>query len=68
MSNLVIIIESNPLIFFENLPATASNHPILLPLPVVVPNSPAYWRILSPILPIISVGKGPDPTLVQYAL
>ena len=68
VSKRVKISASNPLIFAVYLPATPSNHPILLALPVVTPNSPALFLISSPFLPNISVGKGPSPTLVQYAL
>ena len=49
------------------LAATASNHPHLLGLPVVAPNSTPTLAICSPILSFNSVGKGPDPTLVVYA-
>ena len=52
----------------EYFAATASNQPILLGLPVVVPNSPAISLIFSASSPKISVGNGPSPTLVQKAL
>src|SRR6185295_13011137 len=36
--------------------------------PVVAPNSPPAIRNLSPASPCSSVGNGPEPTLVAYAL
>ena len=48
--------------------ATKSNHPQRLALPVVEPNSLPTFAIVKPILSCSSVGKGPLPTLVVYAL
>ena len=48
--------------------ATKSNHPVLLGLPVVAPNSFPCFRNHSPSSPKSSVGNGPEPTRVQYAL
>ena len=52
----------------EYLRAGMSNQPHLLGLPVVEPNSLPLWAIVSPTSSKSSVGKGPAPTLVQYAL
>ena len=48
--------------------ATASNQPQRRGLPVVAPNSLPKSCIFSPTLFKSSVGKGPFPTLVTYAL
>ena len=48
--------------------AGKSIHPHLLFLPVVAPNSLPIRPILSPTSSNNSVGKGPLPTRVQYAL
>src|ERR671916_4846 len=50
------------------LTATRSNHPHLRGLPVVLPNSLPALRMASPVSSRSSVGKGPSPTLVVYAL
>jgi hypothetical protein len=56
-----------PLILFENLTTFRSNHPHLLGLPVVAPNSkPTFYKRV-PISSKHSVGNGPPPTLVVYA-
>ena len=47
---------------------TKSNHPHLLFLPVTVPNSLPIIPNFSPISLSCSVGNGPSPTLVKYAL
>src|SRR5665647_3755356 len=47
---------------------TRSSHPHLLALPVVTPNSKPFSRIHSPVSFSSSVGNGPFPTLVVYAL
>ena len=52
----------------EYLRAGKSSHPHLLGLPVVEPNSFPFLPILLPSSSNSSVGKGPAPTLVQYAL
>ena len=57
-----------PLICMEYLSATRSNQPHLLSLPVVAPYSCPTSLILSPIESKSSVGNGPEPTLVVYAL
>src|SRR3954471_23099513 len=51
-----------------NLKATRSIHPHLLGLPVVAPNSLPVFLSSSPVSSSSSVGNGPPPTLVQYAL
>ena len=48
--------------------AGMSIHPHLLALPVVEPNSFPTFPRCSPMLSFNSVGNGPLPTLVQYAL
>ncbi len=48
--------------------ATKSIQPHLRGRPVVAPNSLPIFLISSPTLSCNSVGKGPLPTLVQYAL
>jgi len=45
-----------------------SSHPTRLGLPVVTPYSRPTSRIVSASFPKISVGYGPEPTLVVYAL
>src|SRR5688572_4842844 len=45
-----------------------SSQPVLLARPVVAPNSNPSLRSLSPVSFSCSVGKGPLPTRVQYAL
>src|SRR3989344_4189656 len=68
ISSFVNATESITLIITAYFPTNASNHPILLGLPVVAPNSfPIFW-IFWPTVFVISVGKGPLPTLVLYAL
>ena len=53
------------MILFINTP---SNQPHLLGRPVVAPTSPPIFAIRSPKSSKISVGIGPSPTLVTYAL
>jgi hypothetical protein len=48
--------------------AGMSSHPTRLGLPVVTPYSRPTSRIVSASFPKISVGYGPEPTLVVYAL
>ena len=63
-SNLV---KAIPLILDKDtacLTRTESNHPHRLCLPVTVPNSCPFLPNNIPSLPLSSVGKGPDPTLV----
>ena len=47
---------------------TASNQPVRRERPVVTPNSPPCLRRYSPDSSCSSVGKGPEPTRVVYAL
>ena len=54
--------------FAEYFKATRSNQPHLLGLPVVAPNSFPSAAIFSPSESNNSVGNGPAPTLVVYAL
>ena len=46
----------------------ASNHPQRRGRPVVTPRSPPMVRSFSPSSSRSSVGKGPEPTRVVYAL
>ena len=55
------------LLMIDFFTATASNHPHLLGLPVVAPNSTPTLLKCSPFSSYISVGKGPEPTRVVYA-
>src|SRR5690606_27059093 len=57
-----------PLIIIEYFREGRSIQPHLLGLPVVEPNSLPSFRILSPSSSKSSVGNGPLPTRVQYAL
>ena len=50
------------------LSATKSNQPQRLFLPVTEPNSLPTLAITSPAFPKSSVGNGPEPTRVVYAL
>ena len=47
---------------------TASNQPVRRGRPVVTPNSPPLVRSASPTSSSSSVGNGPSPTRVVYAL
>jgi hypothetical protein len=47
---------------------TASNHPQRRSRPVVTPTSPPVLRRYSPHSSCSSVGNGPEPTRVVYAL
>src|SRR5580704_2926579 len=67
-SALVITILVTPLIMQANLSATPSIHPQRRGRPVVAPNSFPVFRSSSPVASSSSVGKGPPPTRVQYAL
>ena len=67
-SSFVRAIPSIPPTSIACLTITASIHPHLLGLPVVAPNSLPIFPNLSPISSKSSEGKGPLPTLVQYAL
>ena len=67
-SDFIIFNSVTPLIWIEYFNATRSNHPHRLSLPVVAPYSCPIFLILSPIESNSSVGKGPEPTLVVYAL
>ena len=71
VSKTSIFVSAIPLIpdiIQDCLTNTASNQPHLLFLPVTVPNSFPFSAILSPISHNNSVGKGPLPTRVVYAL
>src|SRR3712207_923544 len=57
-----------PLRAAEYLTATRSSHPHLLGLPVVLPYPLPARRMVSPVSSRSSVGKGPSPALVVYAL
>ena len=64
-------VKANPLI--PEIPTdcfnkTKSSQPHLLFLPVTVPNSLPICPSFSPIELFCSVGNGPSPTLVKYAL
>jgi len=61
MSNLVREIFIYPLRAIAFFMRGRSNHPHLLLLPVVVPNSYPVFCILSPSSPVNSVGSGPAP-------
>src|ERR671920_2478815 len=65
------IVRARPLIPFreaENLTATRSSHPHRLGRPVVAPYSLPTCRKVSPASSKSSVGNGPSPTRVVYAL
>ncbi len=57
-----------PLILTAYFKATRSSHPHLLALPVVAPTSLPEDCSFAPSSSNNSVGKGPLPTLVTYAL
>ena len=57
-----------PLILIAYLSDTRSIHPTLLALPVVAPNSCPTLAICFPVSLNNSVGNGPLPTRVVYAL
>ena len=67
-SSFVNAIPSIPEIFIVCLTKTPSNHPHLLLRLVTVPNSFPRVPSNSPISFNNSVGNGPSPTLVVYAL
>ena len=67
-SPFIIASFVTPLIIIECFKATKSSQPHLLGRPVVAPNSLPTCAILFPISSCNSVGKGPLPTLVVYAL
>ena len=58
----------NPLIFAACSTTSASNQPQRRGRPVVAPNSPPTVRSFSPSSSNSSVGNGPSPTRVVYAL
>ena len=64
ISAFVIAKDEIPHTRAEYYAKTASNQPHLLGLPVVVPNSPPTFLIVSPVSSSNSVTKGPSPTLV----
>src|SRR6478735_1561641 len=66
-SAFVIITLVTPLSMQVYFKATRSIHPQRRGLPVVAPNSLPVLRSSSPVSSFNSVGKGPPPTLVQYA-
>ena len=57
-----------PFTIIEYFIAGKSSHPQRLGLPVVAPNSCPSFLKFAPVSSNSSVGKGPQPTLVQYAL
>ena len=67
-SAFVITILVTPLIIQAYCNATKSIHPQRRARPVVAPNSEPILRNSSPVSSNNSVGKGPLPTRVQYAL
>ena len=67
-SSLVSATASIPLHRTAARAATASNQPVRRGRPVVVPNSLPRRRRCSPVLSLSSVGNGPLPTRVVYAL
>src|SRR5579884_724800 len=67
-STLVSTIESMPLVATAYLATAASNQPTRRGRPVVVPYSLPTSRIRSPSASVSSVGNGPYPTRVVYAL
>jgi hypothetical protein len=58
----------NPFSWIERLSAAASNQPVRRGRPVVAPNSCPFCRRCSPTSSQSSVGNGPPPTRVVYAL
>merc|ERR1712226_60003 len=68
MSSFVNAKPENPLIMCVYCNMKVSSHPHLLGLPVVVPNSCPLFLNNSSISLSPSVGNGPVPTLVRYAL
>src|SRR5258707_14986762 len=67
-SSFIIAILSRPFNRAPTRPTPASNHPQRRGLPVVVPYSLPAARSASPASPKSSVGMGPLPTRVIYAL
>src|ERR1041385_1527079 len=68
ISVFIIINSVTPFIMMAYFKAGRSSHPHLLGLPVVDPYSFPISRIFCPTSSSNSVGKGPLPTRVQYAL
>ena len=66
-SSLVSAISVSPFTRTAWRTCTKSNHPMRLGLPVVVPYSPPFSRIWSPVSSSSSVGRGLSPTLLKYA-
>src|SRR3989304_849531 len=67
-SSFVRAILVYPLRSMDFLASGRSTQPHLLGRPVVVPNSPPFSRRCSPVSFFCSVGRGPSPTRVIYAL
>ena len=67
-SLFIMISLVTPFTIIEYLKATRSIHPQRRLRPVTEPNSCPRVHILSPVSSNNSVGKGPEPTRVQYAL
>src|SRR5688500_18960590 len=67
-SSLVSATPSMPDNRTPNRSAGRSSQPHRRGRPVVAPNSPPAWRSRSPSSPSSSVGNGPSPTRVAYAL
>src|SRR5512136_331300 len=67
-SSLVSATPVRPFTLTAYLATMASNQPQRRGRPVVEPNSRPTWRSFSPSASSSSVGNGPLPTLVTYAL
>src|ERR1044072_3649302 len=67
-ASLVSTRPGRPVTRAAYLSAPGSGQPVRRPRPVVVPTSPPAWRMRSPRSSSSSVGNGPAPTRVAYAL
>src|SRR5215471_11901365 len=67
-SSLVTTSHEVPLIIPEYRSSGRSSQPVRRGRPVTAPNSLPFFRRASPTSSFNSVGKGPPPTRVQYAL
>src|ERR1700756_1831233 len=67
-SAFIMVSSETPLIIMAYLRAGKSNQPQRRARPVVEPYSLPILRMVSPVSSFSSVGKGPLPTRVQYAL
>src|SRR6218665_1458939 len=68
MSAFIINSSVTPFIITSYFNAERSSQPVRLGRPVTEPNSRPLLRIWSPVSSCNSVGNGPLPTRVQYAL